>query len=469
MTTHRFDPGSFRDRSSRVVRHDGRVLRVLSEQGKEDWEALRSTRFFARAMEQRRIVATSPAADGDAVLSALPGWSAVLEHERVPFVSYPYEWSFGMLREAALLQLELLLEALEEGFTIKDSSPYNVQWQGARPLFVDVGSFERLAPGEPWVGYLQFCQLYLYPLLLTSLRNVPFQPLLRGSLDGIPVSTMSRFFSARDWLRPGVFADVYLHAKLQSGNAGSQRAVRREVRGSGFSREMIATNVRRLLRVVAKLEWNAGSSEWSEYAGANSYDDEDANAKKAFVAKAAATRRWERAWDLGSNTGTYARIAAERSDYTIAMDADALSIDRLHASLRQESRRDILPLVANVVDPSPGLGWRGRERLPAADRGRPGLTLCLALLHHLVLTGNVPLGEVVDWLGDLGGHLVIEFVEKRDPMAAMLLLNKIDNYSDYDRDGFEHHLSRRFELLDRLELGCGTRTLYFARATGNQG
>ena len=466
MTNLRFDPGSFRDRSSRVVRHDGRILRMLSAEARASWDALETSRFFPRWVEQGRIVRTERCRDAEAALTALPGWADVLEHEPIPFVSYPYEWSFGMLRDAALLQLELLLASLDEGLMLKDSSAYNVQWRGSQPVFVDIGSFERLEPGEPWVGYLQFCQLFLYPLLLTSLRDVPFQPFLRGSLDGIPVTTMTGLFTVRDWLRPGVFADVYLHAKLQAGSANSSTSVRREVRSSGFSREMIVSNVRRLHRIVSKLRWEASTSEWSEYASDNSYEAADDEAKKEFVAKAAALRHWERVWDLGSNTGTYARIAAEHADYTVAMDSDPLSIDRLYRELSAAKRRDILPLVSNLADPSPGLGWRGRERLPAGERGRPDLTLCLALIHHLVLTGNVPVSEVIDWLGDLGGHLVIEFVSKSDPMARKLLLNKNDNYNDYERDEFERLLGLRFEIVDRLELRSGTRTLYFARPAG---
>lgn len=463
MTSPRFDGGSFRDRESRVVHHDGRILRTLSPDARANWEALQSAEFFTRAVRDGRVVGVSRAADAESILAALPGWAEVLEHERVPYISYPYEWSFSMLQDAAILHLELLLESLEAGFILKDSSSYNVQWRGAQPMFIDIASFERLAQGEPWVGYRQFCELFLYPLLLTSHRKLAFQPWLRGSLDGIPVESMAKLFSMRDWLRPSVFADVVLHAKLQAKTADSRTAVRREVGLAGFNREMIVSNVRRLLRNVSGLRWKVETSEWSDYATDNSYEVADVEAKKAFVARAAGLKRWGQVWDLGSNTGVFSRIAAENADYTLAMDADALAIERLYRELRAEGRRDILPLVSSITDPSPGLGWRGRERLPADGRGRPDLTLCLALIHHLVLTGNVPVRDVVDWLADLGGHLVIEFVAKQDPMSAKLLLNKVDNYDDYERDNFESILERRFEVLDRLELRSGTRTLYFAR------
>jgi hypothetical protein len=466
MTSLRFEHGSFRDHASRVVYQDGRVLRVLSSEARENWDALQETEFFARGVRDGRIVGTRRAGDADRILAETPGWADVLEHERVPYVSYPYEWSFSMLRDAAILHLELLLEALDAGFILKDSSAYNVQWRGAQPFFIDIGSFARMRPGEPWVGYRQFCELFLFPLLLTSHRGVPFQPWLRGSLDGIPVEVMAKLISARDWLRPGVLADVVLHAKLHAGAADSGVAVRSEVRRAGFSREMIVSNVRRLLGIVSKLRWKTRVSEWSDYASDNSYDPADLEAKKAFVSRAASLRRWGQVWDLGSNTGTFSRIVAAHSDCTLAMDGDALAIDRLYLALRSENRRDILPLVWNVTDPSPGLGWRSRERLPAPARGRPDLILSLALIHHLVLGGNVPLAEVIDWLADLGGHLVIEFVSSEDPMSRRLLLNRVDDHHDYDQSGFEEALGRRFKMLDRLGLQSGTRTLYFAEPAG---
>src|SRR5205809_3934748 len=181
------EPASFRDPEARVVYSaSGEVLRELSPRGREEWKALERTRFFRRALEDGRIVATEELEPG------------LLRHERLPFVSYPYEWPFEMLRDAALLQLSLLDEALDEGFVLKDGSPYNVQWRGSRPVFVDVGSFERLRQGEPWAGYRQFCALFLYPLLLQAWKGVPFNPWLRGSLEGIEPAALRGLLSFRD-------------------------------------------------------------------------------------------------------------------------------------------------------------------------------------------------------------------------------------------------------------------------------
>lgn len=460
----RAEPGSYRDREGRVFYRDDRVFRTLSAAALAHWEALDGAGFFQRAMADGRVVRTSrmelPA---DAPPAGAQPWVAALEHERIPFVSYPYEWSFGMLRDAALLQLGLLREALEEGFVLKDSSAYNLQWVGSRPVFIDVPSFERLAPGEPWVGYLQFCQLFLYPLLLTAHRDVPFQPLLRGALDGVPPEVATRLLSGADRFRRGVFTHVYLQARLQSMTAGASSSVKRELSESGFHRELILANVRKLERLVASLAWRRTSSTWVAYRESHGYSDEDHQAKRRFVAAAAAAAPRRLVWDLGANTGDFSRVCREHADYVIALDADALAIERLYQELKREGERGILPLVGNLVDPSPGLGWRGTERKTLAERGRPDLVLALALLHHLVIAANVPLDEVVDWLASVGGDLVIEYVSKQDPMVARLLLNKEDRYADYDLARLEFALARHYAIQDRLELGSGTRTLIHAR------
>jgi hypothetical protein len=378
----------------------------------------------------------------------------------VPFITYPYEWPFGMLRAAALLQLELLLQALDEGFTLKDASPYNVQWRGVRPLFIDVGSFERRSEGEPWVAYLQFCQLFLYPLLLTAYRDVRHHAWLRGSLEGISPSECRRLLRGRDLLRPGGLLDVWLQARLVERGAGSERAVRGELRGAGFSAEMVRRNVLRLQRLVEGLAWRRAASTWSDYADDCHYAEADRAAKRDFVARAVARRQRGLVWDLGTNTGEHARLVAPHARWVIAMDRDPLAVDLLFRRLQAEGPANVTPLVMDLLDPSPAAGWRGQERRALTARGRPDLVLALALVHHLVLTGNVPVPELVDWLAGLGGDLVVEMVAKEDPMARRLLLNKADDFPDYTPERFEALLAERFVTVERLPLGSGTRILY---------
>jgi hypothetical protein len=386
-----------------------------------------------------------------------------LRHERLPFVSYPYEWTFSMLKDAALLQLRVTRDALASEIALKDATPYNVQWQGARPVFIDVGSFARAREGEPWLGYRQFCMLFLYPLLLEAYKGIPFQPWLRGSLEGIHPAEARSLLRGRDSLRSGVLRHVALHAKLERNHADGAKDVRRELREAGFDKRLIEANLKGLEKLVTSLDPPAGPTEWSEYGATCSYSDEDTRAKEDFVRAAVLRRPRSLVWDLGANDGRYSRIAAEGSAYTIALDADRGVIDRLYRALREEGSNTILPLVGDVADPSPGLGWRGRERLTLVERGRLDLVLALALVHHLVIGRTIPIRAVVDWFADLGSELVVEFPDRDDVMVQRLLARKREgSHPDYTRRDFEGVLKSRFDILESVELPSGTRALYFA-------
>jgi SAM-dependent methyltransferase len=458
------DPGSFRDRQGRVYHAADGVLRGLSAKGLESWKALERTAFFQRLTEAGKLVRTRQVEPETVPASlAAEGWAAVLAHEKIPFISYPSEWCFGMLRDAALLHLELLYSALGEGLILQDATPFNVQWHGARPVFIDIPSFVPLAPGQPWAGYRQFCEQFLFPLMLQAYRGVPFQPWLRGCLDGINAEQMRRLLSWRDVLRPGVLLHVCLQARLQTSYRATKRDVRRELREAGFGKEMIRANARRLTHLIRRLAPHSEPSAWANYEQNTTYEPAERQQKEVFVRRVVETRTWNLVWDLGCNTGRFTRIAARHANTVVALDADAETIERLYRQLRAKECTTILPLVVDVSDPSPNRGWRGLERHALVERGRPDLVLCLALLHHLVLSVGIPLREVVDWLAELCQHAVIEFVTRDDPMAQALLRHKDEQYADYSLPFFEQCFHERFELLYRETLGSGTRILYHGR------
>ncbi len=458
------EPASFRDPRSRVFEADGQILRALTEEGLADWNALSAPTLARDLTAAGKLIPTERVADGDPLLRRLPaGYAALLRHERVPFVSYPYEWSFGMLRDAALLQLDLVEAALGEGLILKDSSPYNVQWRGVSPVFVDVGSFEHLVQGEPWIGYRQFCMLYLYPLMLQAFRGVEFNAWLRGSLEGIPPGQFRPVLSVGDLFRPGVFTHVVLHARLDRRRAGRSAEVKAELRAAGWKSELIRANVRRLRKTVSRLEWRPRGPGWTRYPEDRPYTDAAAASKDAFVANVAGMRRWRSIWDLGCNDARFARIAAGHADHVLAVDSDPGVVEQVYRELAREGERRILPLVIDLADPSPGLGWRGVERKALDERGSPDLVLCLALLHHLVISANLPLPEVVAWLRSLGAPLLVEFADRDDPMVQRLLAAKrADTHADYRLEAFEEELRAGFRIERRERLDPGTRTLFFA-------
>lgn len=462
-----FEPGSYRDRGGRVFSDgQGRVFRALSAAAWSDWTALRETRFFRDAVEQGRIIGTEPVADSDPLLAQLPGeWKGVLAHRRLPVVSYPYEWTFGMLRDAALLHLDVLSAALDEDFILKDGRADNVQWQGTRPVFIDVGSFERWQDGRPWAGYRQFCQTFLYPLMLQAYKQISFHPWLRGRLEGISPQECRRMMSLRDLFRRGVWPHVVLHAWLDGGGKHDAGDAGKDLSAAGFGKEMLRANIRGLTRILRGLSWSSASSVWSDYTQTNGYSAADQQTKSDFVRACVRDRRWKLAWDIGCNTGTYSRIAAENCDQVLSLDADHPAVERFYQSLKQESGRlspPILPLVCNVADQAGGLGWRGREHAGLATRGRPDLILCLAIVHHLAISHGVPLDDLLGWFSELQCSLIIEFVDRNDLMVERLLQRRTDGAADYHRAAFEQALRKSFDVARTQTLETGTRTLYFA-------
>ncbi|MBI2704156.1 MAG: methyltransferase [Actinobacteria bacterium] len=461
MPTPRPDPGSFRDPSSRVFLSDDRVLRALDEQAALDLTAAAEAPFFTQATRAGTIVPTTLLDEAPAAFGITGPWAAVAEHPRLPLWTYPYEWSFSMLRDAAILQLDVLAAALADGFICKDATPYNVQFEGTSATFVDVGSFERLTPGDPWYGYLQFCQMFLYPLLFQAYADLPFQPWLRASIDGITPEEARRVLGPTRLARKGVAVHVALHAMAQRRLADAKADIKTTMKQSGFNSRLIEANVKGLQKLVGGLEWKRSESTWSSYSDRSHYSDRELRAKEAFVVEVASRSRCSLVWDVGCNDGHFSELVAAHAAHVLAFDNDHLVVDVLYRRLREAKTTNVVPLVVNLADPPAGLGWRGQERRGFLDRNRPDLVLCLAVVHHLAITSNVPTAEFLDVLVSLGAEAIVEFPTEDDPMVKRLLRNKRAGVHDgYALATFEEQVAERFNVERRLELDGGTRVLF---------
>lgn len=454
------DPGSFRDPSSQVFTVDGEIHRGLSQSGLADYEAVAASNFFPSLIDEGKVVGTelvpAPAASGS--------WAGVLRHERIPVISYPYEWPFEMLRDAALLQLEITRRAIADGFITKDASSYNVQFDGTRPVFIDIGSFEPLRRGEPWYGYRQFCELFLNPLVLQAVAGVAYHPWLRGSLDGIAPSSLAPLIRGRKRFDRRLLVHVRMHARAEErfADADRERDVGNELKQAGLGPKLLAGQVANLERTVRSLRWKAQASTWSDYADRPHYSDDDLTAKEAFVRRAVEAHRPPLVLDLGANDGHFSKLAVDQgAERAVAVDSDHLVVDRLYRHLRDSGEQRILPLVMDLADPSTGIGWRGVERPAFTERVRPDLVLALAVVHHMALTDTIPLRLIVELLADFGAPVVVEFPHREDPMAKRLLARKRDGLFDgYDVPEWEAALEERFEIVEREPAPSGRRTLY---------
>jgi hypothetical protein len=454
------DPGSFRDPLSSVFIGPDAVFRGLTAEGLREYEAVERSSFFPTLLDEGLVVATERLVPDDSPLE--PGWDGTLRHERIPVITYPYEWTFAMLRDAALLQLEVTQRALAEGFTTKDATSYNVQFRGVVPVFIDVGSFEQLRRGEPWPGYRQFCDLFLNPLVVQSVGGVPFQPLLRGAIDGISPPVTAAMIRGRRRFNRKLFVHVRLQARAEARFSDSTHDVRAELRQAGFGPKVIAAQLTNVRRLVEQLEWDSGSSTWSDYSDRSHYSDVDLAAKESFVVDAVRAASPQLVLDLGANDGRFSSLAVDNgATSAVAVDSDHLVVDRLYRHLREIGEQRILPLVLDLADPSPSLGWRSRERTSFTNRVRPDLVLALAVVHHLALTNTVPFREIVSFLHDFGSPLVVEFPHRDDPMVGRLLARKRAGLFDhYDQPEWDKALQEHFDVREQEILPSGRRTLY---------
>jgi ribosomal protein L11 methylase PrmA len=453
---------SYRDPSGFVFTRDGTLYRQVNRVFQDRFQAFLDSGLYAELEERRLLV---PHREAPLGLAASPDAVAVLEPERVDFVSYPYEWSFGQLRDAALLTLELQERALARGFTLRDASAYNVQFVGGRPLFIDTLSFEPREEGAPWAGYRQFCEHFLVPLALMSRVDVRLGTLLRSHLDGIPLDLGSRLLPRGTWLRPGLLLHLHVHAMMQRRYAdrgaakGGGGAAKR-----GMSAAAAAGLARSLRSSVESLDWRPAGTEWADYTEDNNYSAEAAGSKREAVLGFLRGLDARTAWDLGANTGEYSRAAREVVPSVIAFDLDPAAVERNYRRVKAEHEPGIFPLLLDLTNPSPALGWAHRERLSLEERGPADVLLALAVVHHLAIGHNLPLERVASFLARLGRHLIVEFVPKSDSQVQRLLRDRPDIFPDYTLEGFEAAFRSCFRVERAVPVADSERTLYLMTA-----
>jgi ribosomal protein L11 methylase PrmA len=451
------DPASYRDPAGHVHSVDQKVYRTVLPPGVEHYRAARDSGFLERASASGRLI-HGREVDVAVLGGEEPDAVHVVEHPRIPFISYPYCWSFGGLRAAALLTLDLHLEALESSLTLSDASAYNVQFLGPRPIFIDYLSVFRYEEGQVWLGYRQFCEQFLNPLLLTARTGVAFQPWYRGTLEGIPSADLASLLPFRAKLHPLVAAHVVLQGRLQRSVNAERTAAAKRVR---LSKVALQNNLRSMRSFVAGLgPPTAQASPWESYERTAHYTGEERAAKQQFVGEVVAGASPRVVWDLGCNSGEYSEIALRHgAGAVIGLEPDPGALNAAYARATEKGL-DFLPLSVDLTNPPPSMGWRQGERLGLAERRNADVVLCLALLHHLVIGRNLPLAEVLDWLLSLAPSGVIEFVPKADPMAAQLLTWKPNVAPDYELETFAAMLGARARVERRETVTASGRTLF---------
>jgi len=446
---------SFRDPSGFLFTRDGVLYRQVNKAYQQAYEKLMSGGVYHSLTLQGMLIrheeVDAPAADPALAYR-------VIRPEEVPFISYPYEWSFSQLKDAALLTLACARAALENGMVLKDASAYNIQFVNGKPLLIDTLSFDLYQEGAPWDAYRQFCQHFLAPLALASMVDIRLTQLLRVYLDGIPLDLASVLLPGKTRLGfSGLAVHLHLHARTQRQYSDRQAAQAAAVK---LSKTALLHILNGLEKTILPLTWQPRGTEWGAYYSLTNYTDESLQAKGALVGSFAEQVKPRSAWDLGANNGLFSRELSRRGIETVASDIDPAAVEQNYLAVKAGNEPHLLPLLIDLTNPSPALGWAHRERSSMLARGPVDLVMALALVHHLAISNNVPLPLVAEFMANAGRWAIVEFVPKSDSQVKRLLSTRKDIFDQYNQEGFEEAFALYFNTERKAPIPGSQRTLY---------
>jgi hypothetical protein len=459
MTKSNIKQSSFRDPSGFLFTRDGVLYRQVNQSYREHYDYFVQSGLYNELLERKLIVPHKEVS----IEPELPQSAyKIIQPLQLDFISYPYEWCFSELKDAALLTLELQQTALKYEMSLKDASAFNVQFLQGRPVLIDSLSFEKRQQGQPWIAYRQFCQHFLAPLSLMAQVDIRLNQLLRVYIDGLPLDLTSRLLPVKTWFGFSTLAHIHLHARSQ------QRYSGRSISTSASSTSMTATRIVALIdgliRSVEKLTWKPAGTEWADYYEAShNYESESLGDKARLVEKYIELIHPETVWDLGANTGRFSRIGSQQGIPTYAFDIDPGAVELNYLQMKVEDERNLLPLLMDLTNPSGGIGWASEERMSLVERGPAGVVLALALLHHLAIGNNLPFDLIAGFFSSLSEWLVIEFIPKDDPQVQRMLLSRPDIFVDYTQENFVGSFSAHFEIVKAEEIKSSKRSLYLMR------
>lgn len=447
------ESASFRDNFGYLFWSEGQVYRRVNQAGIASYVRLMESGLYKELSELGSLITHEELAKSGDTKDIV-----TIKPTLLKAISYPYEWSFSALKDAALLTLAVEQAALKKGMTLRDASAYNVQFVNGDPCLIDTLSLGIYVPGQPWEAYRQFCQHFLAPLALMSKVDLGLQQLLRVHIDGIPLALAARLIPPAKHLNLGLLTHLSLHARFQRNHESAER------KPAG---EMNLTSLLGLLdsleRTVRALKLPETKTQWGEYYDNTNYSEESFREKGEIVRSFLRQVKPERVLDIGSNDGVFSRIAAEEGAYVLSCDIDPMAVEHNYLRTRARKESRLLPMLIDLTNPSPALGWAQRERQSFTERARGEVTLALALVHHLAIGNNLPLDIIAEYFTTLSPFLIIEFVPKSDSQVIRLLASREDIFDDYTMDGFLMAFRKYYDLIGQQAVKGTERNIYIMK------
>jgi ribosomal protein L11 methylase PrmA len=443
--------GSFRDPAGRIYYKNNKVFRKLSALGVERYSKLDEANIIDKSIENGFLIETKKNQINNEV---------ILEHEKIPYISYPYEWSFSQLKDAAIFHLDFHIFLLENNATLIDSSAYNIQFIGSQLKFIDVLSIQKYTEGDYWMGHKQFCENFLNPLILKSKKGIKFNNWFKGNLEGIETSELNNLLNFYDKFSYNIFIHVHLLNKLEEKFRTKKTLKPIDQKKKKFSKRSFVAILSQLRKFIIGLQDNKNISTWDDYSKNNSYSIEDKNKKKDCVIQFCKKNNFKIIADLGCNNGEYSILSVKNGcKKVIGFDFDINAIDEAYRNSSKDNL-DFLPLHFDASNPSPNIGWNQKERYGFLERANFDAIIALAFEHHLSIAKNIPLHDVVKWLVSLAPRGLIEFVPKNDETIKKMLEFKGDIFPDYNEENFEKYLSENCRIISKNIISKSKRTLY---------
>jgi len=459
VVNNRTIESSFRDPNGFVFTHQGHIYRQINKSYRENYDHLMNSGLYRVLTDTKLLV---PHQEVGIDLAKSRDVYKIIRPEQIGFISYPYEWCFSQLKDAAIVTLAIQKKAFDFGMTLKDSSTFNIQFSQGSPILIDTLSFEKYRPLQPWIAYRQFCQHFLAPLALMAIKDVRLSQLFRVHIDGLPLDLVSKLLPRKTWLNFSLLCHIHLHAKSQSHFAGKSV----KVKDHKMSKLGFMGIIDGLENAVRKLRYQAGPTQWGDYYADTNYSDEAMNHKKTIIADFLKELKPSVTWDIGANTGIFSQIAAGAGSQTISFDVDPVAVEKNYLECLEKKEKNILPLILDLTNPSGGIGWANKERSSLAERGPADNVLALALIHHLAIANNLPFEKIADFFHKICRSLIIEFVPKSDSQVRRMLSTREDIFSDYNQEAFENVFSRYFTIERSSKIKDSLRTLYLMGSKG---
>lgn len=448
---------SFRDKSGFLFTKENILYRQINLSYQEHYEYLMDSGVYDLLVDKKLLVPHVEVSDINGINN---NEFKIIRPEYIPFISYPYEWCFSQLKDAALLTLKIQEIILKKGMILKDASAYNVQFKDGKPIFIDTLSFEKYSGQKPWDAYYQFCKHFLAPLALMSYKDVRLANLLKTYIDGIPLDLTSKILPTKTYFKFSILSHIHLHAKSEKYFENSKK----DYNNKKIKITALLGLVDNLKTVITNLNLIKSNSTWADYWAKSNYSDAALNHKKQIVDSFLSVTKSHTAWDIGANDGTFSKIASSKGIQTFLIDSDPYIVEKNYLTCKRINEKKTYPLLMDITNPSPGIGWENTERSTLYARAKPDIIMALAIIHHLVIANNLSFEMIAKYFSGLCKVLIIEFIPKNDSQITKLLTVRKDIFVFYNQDHFERIFLAYFSIKQKVKINDSERTIYLMQS-----